>query len=191
MSLRLAKNFLFLLVCGIFCLCAVGCGGHKTSAVDKQPQTVTTVPQNGTYTMRDIARLERTEHFAPNAVAHIFDGSINKKGKATGYHYSQVTDSQGKIIEGTRSAVDSRGVFTAKVEVSGVPKNGFSSFYPENWSPQQVVDSINVAYESALADPDNPHGSLWIGYSGDLEIDMYLTDDKKIITAYPIFAGKK
>lgn len=139
------------------------------------------------FTMQDIKRLKHTEIFAKGALEHIFDGTINKKGKATGYHYDKVADSKGKILPGTRSKEDRNGVFTAKVEVDGVQKNGFSSFYPDNWTPQEVVDTINEAYKDALGSADNPHGDLWIGYSGNLEIDMYLTEQKKIITAYPIY----
>ena len=142
------------------------------------------------YTMADIKKLKNTERFAKNTLEHIFDGTINSKGKATGYHYSMVTDSKGEIIPGTESDKDEHGVFTAKVKVNGVKKNGFSSFYPEDWSPQQVVDAINEAYNDALGDKSNPHGSLWIGYSGNLEIDMYLDNNKKITTAYPIYEGE-
>ena len=143
--------------------------------------------QGKTYKMSDIKKLSGTSNFAKNTLEHIFDGTINSKGKATGYHYSNVSDSKGKIIEGTESEPDGHGVFTAKVEVSGVKKNGFSSFYPADWSPQEVVDAINKAYDDALSDSDNPHGELWIGYCGDLEIDMYLDKNKKITTAYPIY----
>lgn len=141
------------------------------------------------YTMADIKALKNTERFAKNTLEHIFDSTINGKGKATGYHYTKVTDSKGKIIDGTRSETDENGVFTGKVEVSGVKKNGFSSFYPESWTPQQVVDAINTAYDDALSDKSNPHGSIWIGYCGDLEIDMYLNSDKKITTAFPVYEG--
>ena len=142
------------------------------------------------YTMADIKKLSNVENFAKKTLWHIFDGTINSKGNATGYHYSKVTDSKGKIISGTVSNKDNHGVFTAKVKVSGVKKNGFSSFYPEDWSPQQVVDAINEAYNDALGDKSNPHGSLWIGYSGNLEIDMYLDNNQKITTAYPVYEGE-
>ncbi len=141
------------------------------------------------YTMSDIKKLENTENFAKNTLEHIFDGTINGKGKATGYHYTKVSDSKGKIIDGTRSDTDENGVFTGKVEVSGIKKNGFSSFYPESWTPQQVVDAINTAYKDATANPSNPKGSLWIGYCGDLEIDMYLDSNKRITTAFPVYEG--
>ena len=160
----------------------------KTEAYSAQVSTEAD-SEDRVYTMADIAELKNTENFAKNTLEHIFDGTINSKGKATGYHYTNVSDSKGKIIEGTRSENDKNGVFTGKVEVSGVKKNGFSSFYPESWSPQQVVDAINTAYDDALSDPDNPSGELWIGYCGELEIDMYFNNSKKITTAYPVYEG--
>lgn len=147
-----------------------------------------TAPE-ASYTMADIKQLQNTGHFAKNTLEHIFDGTINSKGKATGYHYTKVSDSKGRIIEGTRSDVDENGVFTGKVEVSGVRKNGFSSFFPESWSPQQVVNAINTAYDDATSDPNNPHGELWIGCCGEMEIDMYLDSKKRITTAFPVYEG--
>ncbi len=145
--------------------------------------------EKSTYKMSDIYKLKNTEHFAKNTLKHIFDGTINSKGNATGYHYTMVEDSKGSIIDGTRSKEDKNGVFTGKVKVRDVKKKGFSSFYPESWTPQQVVDAINTAYDYAVNDSSNPKGSLWIGYAGDLEIDMYLDNNKKITTAYPVYEG--
>lgn len=161
----------------------------KATSAQETSSEKATKAQKQTYTMADIRALKNTKNFAKKTLEHIFDGTINGKGNATGYHYNQVTDSKGEIISGTESKKDSRGVFTAKVKVSGKKKNGFSTFYPEEWTPQQVVDAINEAYAYALNDKSNPHGSLWIGYSGDLEIDMYLDSNKKITTAYPIYEG--
>ena len=119
-----------------------------------------------------------------------FVGEANVLGEDFQSAYEPIKDSKGQIIDGTRGKKDENGVFTAKVEVDGVKKDGFSSFYPEDWSPQDVVDAINTAYKDALADKQNPRGSLWIGHAGKLEIDMYLDDHKKILTAYPIHRGK-
>lgn len=170
-----------------------GSGTRAASSTDStesiQPTQAEEEAAQTSYTMADIKALKNTERFAKNTLEHIFDGTINGKGKATGYHYTKVSDSKGKIIDGTRSDADENGVFTGKVEVSGVKKNGFSSFYPENWTPQQVVDAINTAYDDALSDKSNPHGSIWIGYCGDLEIDMYLNSNKKITTAFPVYEG--
>ncbi len=194
-----------------FMVFAAGCGGGKgASSGGGSAQTAQTQQQKpgkqdkqdkkddssksdkkSSYMMSDIKKLKDTGNFSRHGLEHIFDGTINKKGKATGYHYSRVEDSKGQIIDGTRGKKDENGVFTAKVEVDGVKKEGFSSFYPEDWSPQDVVDAINTAYKDALADKQNPRGSLWIGHAGKLEIDMYLDDNRKILTAYPIHRGKK
>lgn len=201
--MKLVKRILSAaLAVGLIAL-AAGCSGAKlkVSQINGSSYDITSSVQSSqssaqssksdkqTYTMADIKKLKNTEHFAKNTLEHIFDGTINSKGKATGYHYSMVTDSKGKIIDGTRSKTDEHGVFTGKVEVSGVKKNGFSSFYPESWTPQQVVDAINAAYDDALKNPDNPQGELWIGYSGNLEIDMYMNKSKQITTAYPVYEG--
>ena len=144
---------------------------------------------SGSYTMADVKKLKNTGHFAKNTLEHIFDGTINSKGKATGYHYDGISDSKGSIIAGTESKPDEHGVYTAKVEVNGVKKNGFSSFYPDDWTPQQVVDAINEAYDYATSSKGIRDGDLWIGYAGDLEINMYLNNSKQITTAYPIYEG--
>ncbi len=164
---------------------------EKISEVSEQSEisdvSETEISESSGYYMADISNLENVDYFAKGTLEHIFDGTINKKGNATGYHYTMVLDSKGKIIEGTRSEEDENGVFTGKVEVDGVKKNGFSSFYPESWTPQQVVDAINAAYDEAVENPDNPKKSLWIGHYGDIEIDMYLDSNKKITTAYPVY----
>ena len=194
----------------VFVVAATGCGGGKSSSSGGSAQSLQTAQQRpdkqdkndkkddssksdkkSSYTMSDIKKLKKTENFSRHGLEHIFDGTVNKKGKATGYHYSKVSDSSGRILDGTRSKKDENGVFTAKVEVDGVKKEGFSSFYPEDWTPQDVVDAINTAYKDALNDKQNPRGSLWIGHAGKLEIDMYLDDNRKILTAYPIHRGKK
>ena len=144
---------------------------------------------SGSYTMADVKKLKNTGHFAKNTLEHIFDGTINSKGKATGYHYDGISDSKGSIIAGTESKPDEHGVYTAKVEVDGVKKNGFSSFYPDDWTPQQVVDAINEAYDYATSSKGIRDGDLWIGYAGDLEINMYLNNSKQVTTAYPIYEG--
>lgn len=160
----------------------------QNADASQNEENQTQISEISGYYMEDIYKLENVDYFASGTIEHIFDGTINKKGNATGYHYTMVLDSKSKIIDGTRSEEDKNGIFTGNVEVDGVKKNGFSSFYPESWSPQQVVDAINTAYDEAISNPDNPNSkSLWIGHYGDIEIDMYLDSDQKITTAYPVY----
>ncbi len=163
--------------------------GESATESDSEKQSSASPQKSGDYTMADVKKLKNTGHFAKNTLEHIFDGTINSKGKATGYHYDGISDSKGSIIAGTESKPDEHGVYTAKVEVDGVKKNGFSSFYPDDWTPQQVVDAINEAYDYATSSKGIRDGDLWIGYAGDLEINMYLNNSKQITTAYPIYEG--
>ncbi len=143
-------------------------------------------PEDIVYTAEDLEMLTGLEHFTKSAVEHIFLGQVNKKGAATGYHYDGITDSPGYIVEGTKTPADENGVYTGKVEVNGAKKTGnkgYSSFYPAEWSPQEVIDSINEAYENR----ELLRGNLYAGLTEDgIEIDMALDNKERIITAYPI-----
>ena len=98
-----------------------GAASSSQSTESIQPTQAGEEAAQTSYTMADIKALKNTEHFAKNTLEHIFDGTINGKGKATGYHYTKVSDSKGKIIDGTRSDADENGVFTGKVEGSTPP----------------------------------------------------------------------
>ncbi len=139
-----------------------------------------------TYTLADLNSLQNTQYFLPSAIEHIFSGTINRKGNATGYHYDGITDSAGRIIEGSKSQADENGIYEGRVEVNGIKKSGnggYSTFFPESMTPQDVIDAVNEAYESRQQTGD----SLYAGLTDEgIEIDMALTDDGKIITAYPI-----
>ncbi|MCM1084428.1 MAG: EndoU domain-containing protein, partial [Clostridium sp.] len=61
--------------------------------------------------------LKNTENFMDSAIEHIFEGQINARGKAVGYHYEGIKGTSGKIIPGTESSVNNLGVYKAQVEV--------------------------------------------------------------------------
>ncbi|WP_308605024.1 EndoU domain-containing protein [uncultured Fibrobacter sp.] len=95
------------------------------------------------YPKETLSNLGNTENFTQGAIKHIFEGEINRKGEATGYHYEGVENTAGAVVPGTRTTPDANGVYRGKVEVNGVSKNGFSTFFPREMSPQQVVNAIN------------------------------------------------
>ena len=137
-------------------------------------------------TAADLVYLQHTDHFTEAAIEHIFLGTVNEAGKASGYHYDGIEDSPGEIVEGTRSEEDPYGVYTARVKVNGTGKagnRGYSTFYPDSYTPQQVIDAINEAYENR----ELISGALYAGLSEEgIEIDMALDEEEKIITAYPV-----
>src|SRR5690625_736830 len=134
-----------------------------------------------------ISDLENTEHFRNGALEHILEGELNGRGQAVGFHYDGLPTKKGEVIAGTETEPNEYGVYEAKVEVSGVEKasnSGKSSFFPDEWSAQQVVDAINEAYE----DRNFMTGNTYEGFTSEgVLISMYLDQNDKIISAFPIY----
>ncbi len=171
--------------------------GSNTVPEPSKPDPVPTpVPQTDPepsgqvyYTEADLKKLKNTDVFNKSAIEHIFLGTVNSSGKGSGYHYDMIKDSPGKILEETRSKTDKNGCYTAYVEVNGREKEHYSTFYPDDWSPQDVVDCIVAARNDALK--NNRHkGDTYIGYYNGIEINMYLDSKDRVVTAYPIYSKK-
>ncbi|MEI3614645.1 EndoU domain-containing protein [Pseudogracilibacillus sp. SO30301A] len=131
--------------------------------------------------------LKQTEYFRDGALEHILEGELNKKGQAVGFHYNQLPTKKGEVIEGTKTEVNEFGVYEAKVIVNDVEKasnKGKSTFFPDEWDTQQVVDAINEAYDNKVF----ILGNTYEGLTADgMVIRMYLDQDDKIISAFPIY----
>lgn len=131
--------------------------------------------------------LENTEYFRDGALEHILEGELNKNGQAVGYHYDQLPTKKGDIVDGTETKPNKYGVYEAEVIVNDVKKtsnNGKSTFFPDDWDSQDVVDAINEAYQSKTF----INGNTFEGLSEDgITIRMYLDDEERIISAFPIY----
>lgn len=134
------------------------------------------------YAKEDLSRLTDTEHFTEGAIKHIFEGEVNHRDKAVGYHYEGIKNTDAKAVLGTRTLPDENGVYEANVSVNGIIKRGMSSFFPREWTPQQVVDGINAAY----ANKSYISGNKYRGKFNRITIEMYLSLEGKIKSAYPL-----
>lgn len=161
----------------------VACGQKApTQNIQATTQTVATTQQVSQ--QQSLLSLKNTQHFLKNALEHIFEGEINRNGQAVGYHYEGLTTSKAKVIESTRSKEDKNGVYRAKITIEGKEKNAFSSFFPKTWSMQQIVDTINEAYENKQLES----GNIYNGKTkSGITIQMYLTENNKIISAFPLY----
>lgn len=188
---------IFGMILSLFLCFSISACGQVEKTISEEEEDVTeleivesdTVNEEIYYTEEDLEDLENTDYFLASAIEHIFLGQVNKKGNATGYHYDGIQDSPGSIIDGTKTEPDENEVYTGQVVVDGVEKTGnkgYSSFYPESLSPQEVIDAINEAYESKQNVRSNTYrGETSYGFI----VEMYLTDDDKIISAFPIYEG--
>ena len=168
-------------------------GGNTNNTANVEPggNTVDPEPDGPRYYTSDVLKtLKNTEIFDDGALEHIFIGTVNASNKGSGYHYAMIKDARGKILKETLKGPDKNGIYTANVTVSGKPKEHYSSFYPDSWSPQEVVDAINEAYKNAM-ETGKKAGSYNVGYSRGIRIEMYIdSSSKKVVTAYPVMNGK-
>lgn len=181
--MRKFKKFSSILISFILVLSFVACGSTNK---DVSNSNIT----NNKVVINSIDDLKDTNNFRNGALEHVLEGEVNSRGKAVGYHYEGFPTSKGEVIEGTKSKLNEDGIYTAKVKVDGVDKTsngGKSSFFPEDWSAQDVVDRINETYESKVfvKGTDNT-------YRGETKdgvvIEMYIdTKTDKIISAFPVY----
>ena len=134
-----------------------------------------------------IGDLQRTEYFTEQALHHIFEGELNKGNKVVGYHHEGMASAKAHVEEGSRSTPDADGVYSGKVYIGTKLKdgnNGYSTFFPKEWTPQQVVDAINYAWEHR----ERRTESQYAGKTKDGVTIMFYTDAStgKIATAYPV-----
>ncbi len=104
-----------------------------------------TIEDRGTgNVIRNLDDLKNTDAFkkgtTSNALNHIFEGE-NIKGQAVGFHYEGMPNSKGKIV-GNVDPPNEYGVYRANVEVDGTLKKAKTTFFPKDWTPQQVIDEI-------------------------------------------------
>ena len=140
--------------------------------------------------MKSIADLKNTENFKEGALERILEGEINKRGKAVGFHYEGFPTTKGSVIDGSKSIPNDLGVYTGKVEINGIPKlsnGGKSTFFPDGWSAQDVVNSINEAFNNKKfveGTRNTYRGKTMDG----IKIEMYIDKiSNKIISAFPKF----
>ena len=158
-----------------------------------EPQTESTEEPNSTESFENnvevtsISKLKKIEHFREGALEHILEGEVNKKGQAVGFHYNQLPSKKGEIVERTKTKPNEDGIYEAEITVDGKEKagnNGKSTFFPDEWDTQDVIDAINEAYEHKV----HIHGNTFEGLTKDgIQIRMYLDQNEKIISAFPIY----
>ena len=138
------------------------------------------------YGKSSLIELKNTDNFMDSTIEHIFEGNV-RSGKAGGYHYECIKDTAGNIVNGTEVLINDLGVYKAQVEVNGIPKSGnggYSTFFSKEMSPQDVIDSINEAYNNKVFVVGSKNSYIGTSNNG-LEIEMYINNNGKIISAFP------
>lgn len=126
------------------------------------------------------------EHFSEKALRHIFLGDNKPNGDGSGFHFKATGGENTFIDESTKSRTNTFGAYDAEVFVNGQPKIdnlGRSTFFPDNWDINDVIDAINQAY----TDPKLVHinGDQYIGKTTSGMDIILIIRNNEIISAYP------
>src|SRR5699024_9808650 len=100
-------------------------------------------------TATSIQELTDTKHFREGAIKHIMEGERNASGDVVGYHYEGLSSNKAQIVQSTKKMLNEHGVYEAEVVLEGDKKKGNkgkSTFFPIDWTPQEVIDAINQVY---------------------------------------------
>lgn len=143
-------------------------------------------PRAPKYPLSSLNELKGLENWSHKAVNHIFLGEVKldgNKASAHGFHYAQIRNNGNSIARKHLTRTNSNGVYRGNVTIRGVKKNAFSTFFPREWSPQQIVNEINFAYANRQ---QNGKHAVGMSRSG-IKITFQLNKKDQIVSAYPEF----
>ena len=147
------------------------------------------LPRPPKYPKSSLSELKGVEGWNENAVKHLFLGEVktNSNGEkiASGFHYGQIRNNGNRIIRRRMTRTNENGLYQANVIINGVRKRAFSTFFPREWSPQQVVNAVN---EVARNGSRSRNGQVLGSYQGIKIVINY--KQGKITSAYPIMEDK-
>jgi hypothetical protein len=110
-------------------------------------------------------------------------GEVNRGGRGTGFHHrfmgQNPHSARVRVNQNGQEEILARhpnGVYRARVDVRGddgnwYPKTGASTFFPDNWTPQTVDDTIKNAFKNSRPDPSNPN--KWIGEHNGFPVEGF------------------
>jgi hypothetical protein len=126
-------------------------------------------------------------------LTHVFEGEINKKGKAVGFHSRPgAKDPAGARVVKITAGPNAKGIYTADIQVCNGKKwlGKFSSFFPDAMSKQQVIDLILRAHKAA----GSPLTGKWGATVDAITVNGYMCSGNSkacpkgaINTAYPVY----
>ncbi len=123
---------------------------------------------------------------------HILNGEVTyPRGRpvATGFHHQAPgTESSARLVPGTQSSTNARGVYRSAVEIKDpatgqwIRKDALSTFFPKTWTRSEVRTAILEAFANRtdLAD------GKWTGrLSNGMPVVGFLDESGRITSAYP------
>jgi Bacterial EndoU nuclease len=155
------------------------------------PSPADNSPLNITRLLKQFRLNDATSPITQHTLEHVFQGQINRRGKATGFHYEATGDAT--IGTGIRGGITStpniNGVYQGRIAVQGVNKTsneGVSTFFPKNYTRGDIVKSGLDAFKTRVHyDPTKPSAFTGVDSKG-LVIEGHYRNGV-IQTYYPVY----
>lgn len=128
-----------------------------------------------------------------DTLEHVFHGEVKAGRRGTtrsvGFHYE---GAEMQAMKGTKPTTitrtpDANGIYEGVVNIQGVQKRLPSTFFPKNWTKNDVVNVINEAYTKGRSVAGKPANYIEGKSSSGVWVGMYLKADKTISTAFPLY----
>lgn len=128
----------------------------------------------------------------------IFEGELVKvrggRERVRGFHLEDATvmrENGIRLLEETRTAADSRGVYMAQIELEGVKRRpAYGGFFPKSWTREQVRSAIAEAYTVKKPRGWVDAGHFYEGRTREgIRIVMELGAGGRVLDAFPLRAG--
>ena len=119
---------------------------------------------------------------------------LSKKGKLSlsGFHHDlEHTIRKNGILNFENLIAKETGCYAADLTMDGLRIPG-KTFFPADWSRKEVIDKIHEAYRNAIKNGipklENDGKYRLRGYTSEgIKIEMHITQNGHMKTAYPIF----
>ncbi len=98
-------------------------------------------------------------------------------------HYNGLSGANGEVLEIVDEA-NELGVYTAKVKIDGKVYPKPKTFFPDSWTPEQVLDAIDEAYHKGTFYADS--NQIEYTMKSGIMLEINLNKNGKVVSAYPV-----
>lgn len=148
--------------------------------------------------LRHTKKRTRADRMDPHFTTHTIGGGHVRPGepRGTGYHYRPGgQDYPGRRIKPGTTTTHQNGVYEARPEFFDPSLNppagawkpkagngGFSTFFPDHWTPAQVDNAVSGAFKNSRPS----HGNKWIGSYNGVTIEGFYDQSGGFTHGWPV-----
>jgi deoxycytidylate deaminase len=116
---------------------------------------------------------------------HIFEGNINRRGEATGFHHKPSSPGPDTEVIKTIKEANNCGVYVAQVKVQGKTKKAYSSMFPDKLNKSEIINILDSSYKKGIS--ANPIKTIFTVQTDQCFKVTMILNNNRLATAYPLY----